>query len=212
MKYTLISAAILILFLSAGLSKAQEAPVGPTVPELKEQIIELQNKGELGIKNFLPCSQITTLGSYTKLSETKFKQNETLFVYFEPVNFTTSRAYGKYEIWLSEDILILNDRGETLMEKPGIMENHYTSASPILDIYFNNHVEFDNVPAGKYVFKVILYDKLKNTSASESLPFEVIEEPKPTEIVFVSLKIGLPVFGFQFKYYLLNSSASLTCN
>lgn len=181
MKYALILAAILILFLSPSLSKAQEAPAGPTVLELKEQIIDLQNKGKFGIKNFLPCSQISTLGSYTKLSETRFKQNETLYVYFEPVNFFTSRTEGKYEIWLTEDIMILNEKGETLTEKPGIMENHYTSDSPILDIYFNNHVEFDSVPAGRYIFKVILYDKLNNTSTSESLPFEVIEEPKPTE-------------------------------
>lgn len=181
MKYTLIPAAILILFLSAGLSKAQETPAGPTVLELKEQIIELQNKGKLGIKDFLPCSKISTLGSYTALAETKFKQNEPLYVYFEPVNFSTSKTDAKYEIWLSEDILILNEKGETLMEKPGIMENHYTSASPILDIYFNNHVEFDDVPAGKYIFKVILHDKLKNASVSESLAFEVIEKPKPAQ-------------------------------
>ena len=181
MRYSIISAALLILAFSICPLKAQDTFLTPTVLELKEQIIELQNKGTLRIKNFLPCSQISTLGSYTPLAETKFKQNETLYVYFEPVNFSTSRTQGFYEIWLTEDILILNDKGETLMEKPGIMENHYTSASPILDIYFNNHVEFDSVPVGKYIFKVILYDKLKNTSASKSLPFEVIEEQKPAE-------------------------------
>ena len=181
MKYAIIPAGILIFAFSVSPLKAQDIPLTPTVLQLKEQIIELQNKGTLGIKNFLPCSQISTLGSYTPLSEAKFKQNETLYVYFEPVNFFTSEKNGIYEIWLTEDILILNDKGETLMEKPGIMENHYTSASPILDIYFNNHVEFDNVPVGKYIFKVILYDKLKNASVSESLPFEVIREQKPAE-------------------------------
>ncbi len=181
MKSAIVPIALLIIAFSVNPLKAQDTPLTPTVLELKEQIIELQNKGLLGIKNFLPCSQISTLGSYTPLTEAKFKQNETLYVYFEPVNFTTSKTHGIYEIWLTEDILILNDKGETLMEKPGIMENHYTSASPILDIYFNNHVEFDSVPAGKYIFKVILYDKLKNTSVSESLPFEVVKEQKPTE-------------------------------
>ena len=181
MKSAIVPVALLIIAFSVSPLKAQDGAPTATVLELKEQIIELQNKGTLGIKNFLPCSQISTLGSYTPLAEAKFKQNETLYVYFEPVNFSTSKTQGIYEIWLTEDILILNDKGETLMEKPGIMENHYTSASPILDIYFNNHVEFDSVPAGKYIFKVILYDKLKNTSASESLPFEVVKEQKPAE-------------------------------
>ncbi|MCX5705221.1 MAG: hypothetical protein NTZ92_04090 [Candidatus Omnitrophica bacterium] len=181
MKSTIIPVALFIIAFSITPLKAQNGAFPATVLELKEQIIELQNKGTLGIKNFLPCSQISTLGSYTILGEAKFKQNETLYVYFEPVNFSTSKTNGKYEIWLTEDIMIQNDKKETLMEKPGIMENHYMSDSPILDIYFNNHVEFDNVPAGKYIFKVILYDKLKNTSASESLPFEVVEEQKPAE-------------------------------
>jgi hypothetical protein len=165
-----------LLFLCAEI-KADEIP--DQVLQLKEKIIELQNRGALGVKNLTPCSQITTIGSYTPLSEAKFKQEETLYVYFEPANFFTSKKEGRYEVWLTEDIQILSEKGQTLMEKPGVVDMHYNCASPVLDIYFNNHVEFKGVSPGKYIFQVVLYDKLKDASVSASLPFEVIEEPKP---------------------------------
>ena len=150
-----------------------------TTEDLKEQIIEIQNQGKFGIRHFIPCSKIQAIGVYTELTEPKFKQEETAYFYIEPENFFTRKSEGKYEIWISEDILILSERGETLMEKLGVVETHYNSASHILDVYFNNHVEFKGVPAGKYIFKVILYDKIKNTSASEVLPFEVLEVTPP---------------------------------
>jgi hypothetical protein len=161
------------------LTAARADDSASNVLELKEKIIELQNQGTLGIKNLSPCSQITTIGSYTPILEAKFKQNEFLLVYFEPLNFSTARPNGMYEVWLTEDMLILDEKVQTLLEKPGVVQTHYTSASPILDIYFNNRIEFESVPAGKYILKVVLYDKIKNTSASESLPFEVVEEEKP---------------------------------
>jgi len=175
----IILAVVASLVLAYPFAKADEA--SSQMLQLKEKIIELQNQGTLGVKDFTACSQITTIGSYTPLPETKFKRNETLYVYFEPKNYFTKKSDGKYEIWLTEDIFILNEKGETLMEKPNVVQTHYNSASPILDIYFNNHIEFTDVPAGKYVFRVILYDKLKNTSASESLQFEVVKEAKPQE-------------------------------
>ncbi len=145
------------------------------IKELKERIIELQNKGTLKLKDFLPCSKIITIGSYEPLKDAKIKQDEILYVYFEPENFFTNKSQERYEIWLTEDIHVLSENGELLMEKPNAVDMHFNSATPILDIYFNNHIEFKGVQPGKYLFKAILYDKLKGTNSSETLPFEVVK-------------------------------------
>lgn len=44
--------------------------------KLKEKIIELQNKGELGFRNFNLCSNILGFGSYVPLPEPVIKKDE----------------------------------------------------------------------------------------------------------------------------------------
>ncbi|MCP2521167.1 hypothetical protein NLD30_12080, partial [SCandidatus Aminicenantes bacterium Aminicenantia_JdfR_composite] len=59
--------------------------------KLKEKIIDLQNKGKLGIKDLTLCSKIISFGAYVPLQEPKIKRGGILLVYYEPVNVFTNR-------------------------------------------------------------------------------------------------------------------------
>lgn len=146
----------------------------PKILELKEKIIDLQNQADLGINNIMACSRIVAYGTYTPLEGPKIKKGERLLVYLEPVNFFTKRTNGKYEIFLTEDILILNEKGDILWGREGASTYNYTSNSPVIDLFFVNAVDIKDLPPGKYVFKAIINDKLKGKSAFKSIFFEIV--------------------------------------
>ena len=171
----LAAAVIIILFLGVRFSYAQSDSNTKDVPALKEEIIRLQNSAELGIKNIKACSKINGYGSCAELDSSKVKSGERLLVYLEPVNYYINKNSGKYEIYLIEDMLVLNDKGDILWGKEGAVKYNYTSDNPVLDLFIANAIDIKGLVPGRYTFKAVITDKLKSQNASTILPFEVIE-------------------------------------
>ena len=144
--------------------------------KLKDIIIEIQNQGELGFRNFTLCSKIITMGQYVALPEPKVKVGtEELLIYIEPANVFTNTQQGRYEFWITQDIFVLNEEGELLFEKTDAVSAHFNTATPILDLYLPNTLYMSTLPIGKYTYKAILHDVLRGTTATKTIDFEVIE-------------------------------------
>jgi hypothetical protein len=142
--------------------------------KLKEKIIELQNKGELGFRNFVFCSNIIGFASYVPLSNPDLDKNANLLVYYEPVNVFTNKKEGLYEIWYTQDMILLKQNGEVIQEWKDILSFHYTTKSPVMDLFAQNNIELrGQLPAGKYKFKAVLKDKLSGKSATKIVAFEI---------------------------------------
>ena len=58
--------------------------------EIKSQIIDLQNKGKLGVRDMVLSRQIYGYGSYEPYQNNVMSHDATAYVYFEPVNFFTN--------------------------------------------------------------------------------------------------------------------------
>ena len=142
---------------------------------LKEKIINLQNTYPLGIGDLVACSKVMDYGSYEPLTDNKVKAGDVIFFYFEPRNPSTKRGEEKYEIWLTQDMLVLNEQQQEIFKKENAVEIHYQTSSPRLDIYGVNQLTLAEIPPGRYVFKAILYDKIKGESASATWAFEVVQ-------------------------------------
>lgn len=143
--------------------------------ELKDDIIRIQNQGELGIKNLNLCSNVVTLSAYVPLEEAKIEIGKEYYIYYEPANVFTKISEGRYEFWLTQDIILLDDRGEVLMERPGALSMHFNTATPLLDIYVTNDLLLTGFPPGKYTYKIVLRDVFKDQSVVEAIDFEVVE-------------------------------------
>ncbi len=142
--------------------------------ELKEKIIEIQNTSELGFRHFTFCSNIIGFGSYVPLGKPVLDKNGDLLVYYEPVNIFTSKKEDLYEVWYTQDMALLDSRGEVLQEWPNILDFHYTTKTPVMDLYARNNVALGGqIPPGKYKFKAVLKDKLSGKSAVKIADFEV---------------------------------------
>ena len=141
---------------------------------LKEKIIAIQNKGELGFRNFNFCSNIIGFASYVPLPKSVIDKNSSLLVYYEPVNVFTNKKDGLYEIWYTQDMALLKENGEVLSEWKDILQFHYTTKSPVMDLFAQNSIDLEGkIPAGKYKFKAVLKDKLSGKSATKISDFEV---------------------------------------
>jgi len=55
-----------------------------TVLELKERIIDIQNTGELGFRNFTLCQNIITYGQYVPYPNNNVKAGSEIYFYYEP--------------------------------------------------------------------------------------------------------------------------------
>ncbi|GAH79898.1 unnamed protein product, partial [marine sediment metagenome] len=80
--------------------------------KLKDDIIRIQNQGELGIKKLNLCSSVVALGAYVPLEEAKIEVGKEYYIYYEPANVFTKISEGRYEFWFAQDIILLDDTGE----------------------------------------------------------------------------------------------------
>ncbi len=142
---------------------------------LKNRIIDLQNAAGLAVSEFAFCSKILGFGSYVPLDSSTVNRGAELRVYYEPLNVFTNRVNGQYEIWYTQDVVLLSARGDELYRNEGMLNFHYTSRKPVFDLYGTNSLTLGNLPAGKYVYKIILHDKLKDATAEFSAPFTIAE-------------------------------------
>jgi hypothetical protein len=159
-----------LLVLLASLSFAQDSEI----LKLKEKIIEIQNKGDLGFRNFAFCSTIVGFGSYVPLSRPGLDKSGELLVYYEPINVFTSKKEGLYEIWYTQDMVLLDEKEAVLQEWPNALDFHYTTRTPVMDLWAQNNITLGGqVPAGKYKFKAVLKDKLSGRTAVKIMDFEI---------------------------------------
>jgi len=163
-----ISLLIVILLVFAS-SPGQE----DKILKLKEKIIEIQNKGELGFRYFTLCSNIISFASYVPLPEPVIEKNGTLLVYYEPVNIFTSKKNGLYEIWYTQDMALYSAGDKLIIQKEDALNFHYTTKSPVMDLYATNSITLTGLPSGKYKYTAILKDKLKGKKALKSVEFEI---------------------------------------
>ena len=143
--------------------------------KLKEDIVRIQNQGELGIKKLNLCRSIVTLGAYVPLEEAKIEVGKEYYIYYEPVNIFTKISEGRYEFWFTQDIILLDDTGEVLTERPAALSMHFNTATPLLDIYVTNDLLLTAAPPGKYTYKIVLHDVFRDKSTVETIDFEVVE-------------------------------------
>jgi hypothetical protein len=159
----------------------QRDPLSATKPEalsaskeIRERIIAQHNNGNLGIREFTVCSKIFGFASYVPRPNSVFNKKGTLLVYYEPANVYTELRNGQYEIWYTQDMILMKENGWILKEWKDIQNFRYTANKPVLDLYAQNSLPFEGqLSAGIYRFKVVLKDRLSGKTASKTIYFEI---------------------------------------
>lgn len=164
---------IVIIHTTLNAGTAQQTDNRDEILQLKLKIIELQNQGKLGLQDFALCSEIVSFASYTPLEENIIPKDGRLLAYFEPVNVHTRINNNTYEIWYTEDMILLDSNGKTIGEWNDILKFHYTTKKPVMDLFAQNTIDLKGLPPGKYTFKAVLKDQLSNKFVTEAIGFEI---------------------------------------
>ncbi|MBM3294077.1 MAG: hypothetical protein FJY82_06075 [Candidatus Aminicenantes bacterium] len=141
--------------------------------KLKDQIVRLQNEGDLGFGRFSLCSEILGFGSYAPLPQAVIPRNGILLVYYEPANVFTAVREGLYEIWYTQDLALLDAGGKVIQEWKDFLTFRQAAKQPILDLYAKNTLELQGLPPGDYKLRAVLKDRFRKGEAVKVVDFAV---------------------------------------
>ena len=162
---------IALLALSPVAAYAQTA----TVEQLKEQIIDKENAGKLGFRQFTLCTKAPEgIGQYEAAPSNKVAAGSKLQFYYEPTNLFTKRADGSYQKWFTQDMIVRDGAGKELLRKEAALDFNYKTKTPVFDIFGTNSLSLGELPAGKYEFEAVLHDQLSKQDARFVYKFEIV--------------------------------------
>ena len=144
-----------------------------TVATLRERIVDLQNKGKLGIRGLIMCRSVATYGQYIVNETRTAPAGSTVHFYYEPENVTTQRDRNAYRIWYTQDIVLLKKDGTELFRSNEVLAFTHLGYSPVLDLYATNELDLGELAPGEYRYRVVLHDKLRGTDATSELAFTI---------------------------------------
>lgn len=134
--------------------------------ELRQRIIDLQNKGKLGFRKVIACSSVDGYGLYSPVEPDKpFSR---IIFYVEPSNVNTLVSGDRYIIDCSVDVFVTDARGKGVAGKEGAYKINKVSRSPVLDLYFKLDINFSKPVTRDIVVKIVVRDNLKNETAAVS--------------------------------------------
>lgn len=162
---------IVMLVAAVFIARGVQAQEGNEIMELKMQIVDLQNKGQLAVSGFAFCKKIMNYASYVPLPEKTVEQGGTLYVYYEPAYWFTNQNQGRFEMWLTQDIRLSTKDGQELFVREKLLNLQYNTAKPVLDVYMTNEFTLGQLPPGEYVYEITLHDELSGQKASHSETF-----------------------------------------
>lgn len=142
------------------------------IMQLKRQIVEIQNDGDLAISNMQLCSAVTGYGGCTPLPENILPEDNTLLVYFEPLNWFTAQEDGNFTYALTQDIVI-KVGNETIHTQQDAERRAAKTKQPLLDFFITNSINLQSFPEGNYTYEVVLKDPKKQQEALASVEFAV---------------------------------------
>ncbi len=140
------------------------------IKHLRDQIVELQNKGKLGFRKVVVCSSVEGFGVYSPIEPGQPLSK--LILYVEPENVSTLLSNDRYIVDCGVSFGIVDSAGKGLIGAKNLKFNK-VSRSPILDLHYKIELDPKKLASGQLFFKMTLNDKIKNQSASITTKFSL---------------------------------------
>jgi len=192
-KFIFISTALIIILSSLILSSfaieekdhinqalkfIDEEKYNEAVVELEEALMLIKSKADLEFVNVLFTNEEAGgFGLYNQRENATFAPGETFFIYGEAKNYTIKESQNNlYEIYLKEDLYILDQDNNVLFGQADFLDYHITSHSKNHDLFINNTItQTSPFPVGNYKFRLVLKDVFSQKTTEVIIEFTVTE-------------------------------------
>ncbi|MBA7497644.1 hypothetical protein ES704_00372 [subsurface metagenome] len=164
-------------YINRALKLIDEEKYNEAVGELEEALMVVRSKAKLEYVNVLFAEEIEGFGIYNPRENATFTQGEIFIIYGEPRNFSAKEVEkGFYEIYLKEDLYILDQDNNILFGQIDFGEFHNISHQQNSEIIFTTTVEqIDPFPIGNYKFRLVLKDVFSQKTTEVTIDFTVVE-------------------------------------
>jgi hypothetical protein len=192
-KFIFISTALIIILSSLILSSfaieekdhinqalkfIDEEKYNEAVVELEEVLMLVKSKSSLEFVSVVFANEEAGgFGLYNQRENATFAPGETIFIYGEAKNYTIKESQNNlYEIYLKEDLYILDQDNNVLFGQADFLDYHITSHSKNSDLFINNTItQTSPFPVGNYKFRLVLKDIFSQKTTEVIIEFTVTE-------------------------------------
>lgn len=155
-----------------------EEKYNEAVGELEEVLTLVRSKSNLEFVNVVFTNEEAGgFGLYNQRENATFAPGETFFIYGEAKNYTIKESQNNlYEIYLKEDLYILDQDNNILFGQADFLDYHITSHSKNSDLFINNTItQTSPFPVGNYKFRLALKDVFSQKTTEVIIEFTVTE-------------------------------------
>lgn len=148
------------------------------VGELEEALLLVKSKADLEFINVLFTEdEAWGFGMYNERGNSTYTQGETFLMYGEAKNYTIKKIEKDlYEIYLKEDIYILDEDNNILFGQADFLDYHIKSHSKNFDLFINNTItQTSPFPVGNYKFRLVLKDVFSQKTTETIIKFSIVE-------------------------------------
>jgi len=155
-----------------------EEKYNEAVGELEEALTLVKSKSNLEFVNVVFTNEEAGgFGLYNQRENATFAPGETFFIYGEAKNYTIKESQNNlYEIYLKEDLYILDQDNNVLWGQADYLDFHITSHSKNNDLLITSTLKQTSpFPIGNYKFRLVLKDVFSQKTTETIIEFTVIE-------------------------------------
>ena len=155
-----------------------EEKYNEAVVELEEVLMLVKSKSSLEFVSVVFANEEAGgFGLYNQRENATFAPGETIFIYGEAKNYTIKESQNNlYEIYLKEDLYILDQDNNVLFGQADFLDYHITSHSKNSDLFINNTItQTSPFPVGNYKFRLVLKDVFSQKTTETIIEFTIAE-------------------------------------
>lgn len=165
-------------YINEALKLIDEEKYNEAVVELEEALMVARSKANLEFVNItFTDEEAWGFGMYNQREDAIFAQGETFLMYGEARNYTIKEIKKDlYEIYIKEDMYILDKNNNVLFKQEDFLDYHITSHSRNFDLFITNTLtQTSPFPVGDFKFLLILKDVFSGKTTEVTIDFTVVE-------------------------------------